>query len=147
MELELLIKSALGLIVVLAILVFLFVMPSQIKGKPVKKAKVDIPVKKQEIKTDLKSLVAIINNKKTSAKVLKSTLNLVIQYHGKITDKLGSRTHPDFDMYMSILVAICRHPQTSKDIIMGFNKELERSNPEYKKDIQSITSRALDSRG
>jgi len=146
MELELLIKSALGLVAVLVVLVFLFVVPSQMKGKP-KKVKSVSPAKKQEAKTDLKSLAAIINHKNTSAKTLQTTLNLVIQHHGIITNKLGTRTHPDFDIYMGILVAICRHPHTSKDIIMKFNKELERLNPKYKKDIQSTTSNALDSRG
>jgi len=61
-------------------------------------------------------------------------------------EKLGLRTHPDFDTYMDILFTICRHPNTNKDIIIKFDKELSRLNPEYKKEINEAITKGLNSR-
>jgi hypothetical protein len=48
---------------------------------------------------------------------------------------------------MDILFAICRHPNTNKDIIINFDKELEHLNPEYKKEINEAIAKGLNSRG
>ena len=57
------------------------------------------------------------------------------------------RAHPDFDIYMDILFTICRHPNTTKNLILDFDKELERLNPEYKPEINNALAKGLNSRG
>lgn len=149
MEVTLLIKSVMGLIVLLAILMFLLF--SSLKKK---KNKVmdnlssrNISVsKKKVLDTDLQYLKSIIKDKKTTSKELQQTLNLVIKHHGTINSKLGLRTHPDFNIYMDILFTICRHPNTNKDILINFDRELERLNPEYKKEINDAITKGLNSR-
>jgi len=151
MDIVLLLKSAMGLIVLLAALIFLLFYSPSAKAKKIKKKpsqeessqKKDIP----KIATDLDSLRKIIKNKKSSAKELKTALDAVLKYHGNIHKKLGIRTHPEFDVYMDILFTICRHPSTNKNIIIGFDKELAKLNPEYKSDINDAITKGLNSRG
>lgn len=147
MEITLLIKSIVGLIVFLAILLYLLLIPS-------KKPKVQTVQKKQSprdesgaMKTDKESLRAIIKNKDTSAKDLVQALDLILKHHGRIHKKLGERSHPEFDYYMDILFTICRHKNTNKDIIISFDKKLEQLNPNYKKDINEAIAKGLNSRG
>jgi len=144
MEITLLLKSFIGLVIVLAALMFLLFYSPRAK---VKKKKPRIVPSKEKPKIDLDSLRLIIKNKKTSSKELKNTLDLVLKYHGNIHKKLGMRPHPDFDIYMEMLIVICRHPNTNKDIIINFDKELGRLNPQYKAEINDAITKGLNSRG
>jgi hypothetical protein len=72
---------------------------------------------------------------------------MILKYYGHIHEKLGIRSHPDFDIYMEILIIICRHPNTNKDIIIKFDKELTRLNPSYKAEINEALTKGLNSRG
>jgi hypothetical protein len=93
------------------------------------------------------ALRAIIKNKQSSSKELKEALDLILKHHGIVSKKLGLRPHPDFDVYMDILFTICRHPNTNKSIIVNFDKELLKLNPEYKSEINDAITKGLNSRG
>ena len=143
MDIILLIKSGVGLLVVLAILVFLMI--SVPKAKKKKKAKVVSVSSKVNI--DFDHLRAIVRNKKSTSEELKEALELILKYHGTIHTKLGLRAHPDFDMYMDVILHICRHPNTNKDLILNFDKELVAKNPDYKIEINDSLTKGLNSRG
>lgn len=147
MEITLLIESFIGLIILLAGLMFLLFYSPSAKVKRVEKklSKTISDIKKPKI--DLDSLRAIIKNKKTTSEELKEALDLVLKYHGNIHKKLGIRTHPDFDIYMEMLIIICRHPNTNKNIIINFDKELSKLNPQYKAEINDAITKGLNSRG
>jgi len=149
MEVTLIIKSIAGLVVILGVLVFLLFIPSKNKKKKATVVEKKTPEKapKEKLKTDFASLLSVIKNKKTSTDKLKEALDLVIKYHGVVHKKLGLRPHPDFDGYMDILFTICRHPNTNKSIIVGFDSALEKLNPEYKKEINDAIAKGLNSRG
>lgn len=72
---------------------------------------------------------------------------MVLKNYGQIHQKMGVRAHPDFDIYMGILFAICRHPNTNKNIILNFDKELSRLNPDYKAEINDAVTKGIKSRG
>ncbi|MCD6172465.1 MAG: hypothetical protein J7J96_01585 [Sulfurimonas sp.] len=147
MEITLIIKSFMGLVIVLAALMFLlFYSPNSKSKKAEKKLSKTVPDTKK-LKTDLDSLRAIIKNKKTTSVELKEALDLVLKYYGNIHKKLGIRVHPDFDIYMEILIVICRHPNTNKNIIIDFDKELLKLNPQYKAEINDAITKGLNSRG
>jgi hypothetical protein len=74
-------------------------------------------------------------------------LDLILKHHGNISKKLGARPHPDFDKYMWVIIAICRHPSTNKDIIINFDKALTKQNPDYKAEINEAVAKGLNSRG
>ncbi len=143
MEITLLVKAIIGLVVILGILVFILVLPKQTNKKQKTKLAVRDP---KAPKTDLDSLRHIIRNRMASKKELKEALDLVIKHHGKIPQRLGSKINPQFDDYMEILIMICRHPNTDKNIILDFDKQLRSLNPEYKDEINDSITRGLDSR-
>ncbi len=144
MDISLLIKTVAGLIVVLGILIFLLLLPK--KEKDSKKVSSAKKSKKSKIKTDLDSLRYIIRNRISSNKQLGEALDLIIKHHGNIPDKLGIRVNPQFDKYMEVLVTLCRHPNASKDIIIKFDKELAKLNPDYKSEINDAITKGLNSR-
>lgn len=158
METEFIIKAIIGLIVILAILIFLLFLEADKSGDgkqkkspapEIKKETEEKPKKEEDssVNTDLFHLVEIIKNKRSNAETLSEALELVIKHHGKVHKKLGLRPHPDFDTYMDILFTICRHPNANKDMIITFDRELEKLNPEYKKEINEAIAKGLNSRG
>ncbi len=145
MEITLLVKSFVGLLVLLSLLIsFLFY--SSKKKKEVKKQAKAVEPKSGDFKS-LVQLLEVIKNKNSSSEELSGALDLVMKYHGTIHKKLGLRVHPDFDAYGEMLLRICRHPNTNKNIILKFNRELEKKNEEYKREINDSITKGLNSRG
>ncbi len=158
METEFIIKVIIGLIVILAVLIFLLFLEPNKDTKSEQKHRPAAEVQKETkeeskkdddtyLNTDLFHLVNIIKNRRSNADALSEALELVIKHHGKVHKKLGLRPHPDFDTYIDILFTICRHPNANKDMIITFDRELERLNPEYKKEINEAIAKGLNSRG
>lgn len=149
MDIVLLIQSGSGLLVILIILVFLLLWSS--KAKKAAKAKKSKKIKStptiERDRTDLQHLKSIIKKRKSTNEELKNALELIIKYHGTIHKKQGMNTHGEFDIYMDIIFTICRHPNTSKEIILQFDKDLEKLNPTYKPEINNTITRGLNSRG
>lgn len=135
MEITVVIQSIIGLVGVLGILLFLL-----FYSKSLKKAKAKTEVKSTANKgvPDLDTLRKIIKNKQTSAEKLKEALDIVLEHYGTIKK---------FDVYLEILIVICRHPNTNKSIILNFDKALEAKNPKYKHEINNAITQGLNSRG
>ncbi|WP_455757303.1 hypothetical protein [Sulfurimonas sp.] len=132
MEVSFLIQIVIGLIVVLAILMFFF-FSSRSKAKKAKHA-----AEQNEEKVDLQALLAIIKNNKSTSSELKEALDLVLKHYGEIDN---------LKVYIDMLYIICLHPNTNKNIIIGFNKELVKLNPKYKLEINGAITDGLNSRG
>jgi hypothetical protein len=149
MEITLLIKSIAGLAVVLGLLIFILILSPDDKKKSLKSKKKPKKTSHQNeaMSTELMPLRAIIKDKTSDKHLLRDALELIIKYHGTIHKKLGVRPHPDFEIYKDILFTICRHPNTNKSLIINFEKELLKKNPEYKSNINDATTKGLNSRG
>jgi len=149
METELIIKSIMGLVALLSLLVFfLFLEPNKDKKKPQSSNKISVDRDKvQGEETNLDVLVSIIKNKKSDSKKLSFALDMILKHHGTVHKKMGVRAHKDFDIYMDILFTLCRHPNANKDLIINFDRELTRLNQDYKQEINSAISKGLNSRG
>jgi len=148
-DIVLLVKSIAGLSVILGILLFLFLYsPSKKKEdkKGSKKKHYTTPTPPQP-KTDWDSLAKVIRSKKSTPQELGEALDLILKYHGTIPKKLGIRVNPEFDKYSEVILRLCRHPNTNKDLIINFDKELEKRNPEYVKEINDSLTKGLNSRG
>lgn len=145
MEITLLVKSFVGLVTLLLLLItFLFY------GLKKKKVEKQAFAPREKWDNDYKSLVellVVIKNKQSSSEELSVTLDLVMKYHGTIPTKLGLRPHPEFDIYGEILFRICRHPNINKNILFKFNRDLEKRNEEYKREINDCVTKGLNSRG
>jgi len=146
MELSLLVETIIGLVVILIILVFLLVLPSKKRAKATKKTS-KLSSSSTKDKTDLESLRKIIRNRQSSTKELEYAVDMVLKHHGKIPPKMGVRVNPQFDAYSEMLMMLCRHPNTNKNIILKLDKELRRLNPEYTAEINDATAKGLESRG
>ena len=146
MEITLLVKSFLGLVALLALLIFFLLYNPKAKEKKKQKSSVK-QTSHKAINTSLSHLADIIRNKKSTTQELKDALDLIIKHHGTIHPKLGMRPHPDFDIYGEIMLRICRHPNTTKNLILDFDRALESKNEEYKKDINDFLTKGLNSRG
>jgi len=57
------------------------------------------------------------------------------------------RAHPKFEIYSELILRICHHPNTTKEIILKLDRELERLNPEYKMELEDSLTKGLDTRG
>lgn len=157
METEFIIKVIIGLILVLAILIFLLFLGPNKDAKEKKKSSHTAQIKKDDkekqkeevpkINTDLLHLLGIIKNRKSNTQALSEALVLVIKHHGRVHKKLGLRPHPDFDIYIDILFTICRHPNANKDMIITFDRDLQKLNPEYRQEINEAIAKGLNSRG
>ena len=147
MEITLYVKSFLGLVIILALLIFFLFYTKKSKKVSKLKGKKKKTTLKKDAYVSLEKLLKVIKDKKSSTKELLVALDAVIKYHGTIHPKLGMRPHPDFDIYGEILLRICRHPNTTKDLILNFDKALEANNEEYKKEINDFLSKGLNSRG
>ena len=149
MDILVLLKSIAGLSVILGILLFIFLYSPAGKKESKKKQKKKnyTSPTPQKVQTDWDSLIKVIRDKKSTAQELGKALELILKYHGTIPKKLGIRVNPEFDKYSEVLLRLCRHPNTSKELIIGFDKELERRNPEYVKEINDSLTKGLNSRG
>ena len=146
MDIVLLVKSFAGLTGLLAILVFSLMYSS----KKVKVKKKIVKEKKERFGDDfnsLENLAKIIKDKKSTTQELQTALDLIIKHHGTIHKKLGIRAHPDFNIYAEVILRICRHPNTTKNLILKFDRELQSKNKEYHKDIEDFLTKGLNSRG
>ena len=103
--------------------------------------------KKEKHKFTFEDSLSIINNSSSSSKELENALNLIIKHNGKITAKIEFTAHPESNKYMDVLMKVCIHPNTNKNVILKFNKSLEKLNPTYKKEINSALMMGLDARG
>ena len=150
MDIVLLIKSIIGLVSVLLVLVFFLVYVPKYtkKQKPTGK--------KSQNKTDTQlpekiptfvELMCVIKNKNSSTQELAKALDTIIKEYGDIPPKMGVRVHPEFYKYGEIILRICRHKQTNKDIIIKFYKELLKRNPSYAKEIDDSLTKGLNSLG
>ena len=146
MDIILLLKSIAGLSGVLGILIFLYFYLSHTKTQQ-KKETLKKPLKIREVQPELSTLLEVIKDKKSTTEELKEAVDLILKYYGKIPDKLGIRAHPKFEIYSEMLLRICHHPNTTKEIILKLDRELERLNPEYKMELEDSLTKGLDTRG
>ncbi|MFA6137797.1 MAG: hypothetical protein WC667_06900 [Sulfurimonas sp.] len=137
MDIVFLLEVGFGLTVVLGLLIFWLV---SIRSK-------NVQINKEEPKADLQSLKAIIKDENTTSKGLKEALDLVIQHYGAIDGKGEVKTYHNFDTYLEIIFSICLHPNTNKDLIINFEKELRKLNPDYTTEIEGALIKGLNSRG
>lgn len=150
MEVELIIESIMGLVGLLGLLIFFLFITPKSEDTIAQDIEVEEPIVEEPteppLDTDLESLRDVIKDKESPSEKLREALELIIEYHGTVHTKLGIRAHPDFDIYAEILFRICRHPNADKDMIINFDRDLGRLNPDYKEDINEAMTRGLTSR-
>ncbi len=146
MDIILLLKFLAGLSGVLGILILLHFYLSHAK-KSQKKKSTEKLLQIHEVKPELNTLLEVIKDKKSTAEELKEAVDLILKYYGEIPKKLGICIHPKFEIYSELMLQICHHPNTTKEVILKLDKELARLNPEYKIELEDLLTKGLDTRG
>jgi hypothetical protein len=143
MDITLIIQFLLGLISLLAVLMFFLLNPFKKREEVILEEK-----HAEEAKTDttLPALIRIIQNPDTSTDKLAAALEMILKYHSTIHPKIEALPHPDFDSYAEILFHIGRHKNINKKILLEFDTKLKKENPSYKKEIDDALMRGLNSR-
>jgi len=145
MNLLYIIALVLGALIVLVLVAFIF-MRGGSEHHSSSEVVQEHPKEELKIAHDFESLKKIIKNKKSSEKELQMALDLLLKYYGEIHPKLGIRAHPEFDKYIEIIIRLCHHPKATSKMVVGFDKELRKKNPEYERDINDAMSKGLNSR-
>jgi len=140
------IKSIAALALVLTLLVALLFYRQKNKRVTQKRSKEIKPISVAKQYT-LNDIVAVVRDKDATTEELSEAIEYLVKHYGKIHPKLGMRAHPDFDIYSEIILRICRHPNTNKDIVLELDRELEKQNPEYAREIDDSLTKGLNSRG
>jgi len=139
MDVVTLIGIGVGLLILLAVLFIFFYLPKRReKNKPV--------VKRVENEINLQTLRKIIKNPESTTKELKDAVDIVIEKYGNISKKVQFQISPEFDVYYEMMYMLCANPNTNKNIILYFDKELSRRNPDYKQEIAEAMQKGLSSR-
>ena len=145
MDIVVLVKSIVGLVALLGLLVLLLLYsPKAKKARAIKKQK-----KEQEKPHEytFNELLAIIRNRESSSQELELATKMILKHYGKIPHKMGIRVADEFYAYSEILMRLCRHPNITKDILLHFDKELRKLNPEYEKELNDAFTKGINSRG
>lgn len=142
MDLFFIIKALVGLIFLLGILVSLLLY------KPRKKKEKEIAQKVEKKDSDytFEELIRFIRNRDTSTDKLQWALDTIVKYHGNIDPKKNGHVSDDFYHYSEIIIRICRHPNTTKSLIIRFDKAIRDLNPSYSKDLNDSLTKGLNSR-
>lgn len=147
MDVILLIKSFAGLSVALAVLIFLYLYMLHAKQEKKQKKKKKRAQHIKEVIPKFSMLYEVIRNKKATQEELSEAVDLIIKHYGDIPKKRGLRADPKFEYYSEILLRLCHHPSTNKNIILKFDRELEKRNPSYKVELDDSLTKGLNTRG
>jgi len=147
MDIFVLIKIIVGLVALLGILIFLlFFMPKK-TDKKIKQKQQQSTSDKVEIKKSLAELLAVLKNQNSSAEALALATDVIVQEYGVIPAKFGARINPEFYAYAEMIIRLCRHKNTNKDLVFNFYKALLKKNPAYAREIEDALTKGLNSRG
>ena len=149
MDIELIIKSVVGLIVLLTVLVIVFILPARAKKKKKAQAKKSVKkvVEEKEKVLPFDELRAIVRRKSSTTEDLQKAVDQIVEHYSKIHPKMGIRSHPEFDKYVDLIVHLVRHRNTNKDLILKLDRALVKNNPDYKAELNDTLTKALNSRG
>ena len=141
------IDNILLLIIIFAILLAVLVIfygfkPSKKKPKAAQKSSVKPKVQVPTFAELLKQ----VKTKSTSSAQLAEAAELILKYYGTIKDKHGVMPDSDFQRYGEVIFAICSHPNTTKEIVVSFDRELRKRNPQYDREIEEMLNRGLSAR-
>jgi len=128
---------------ILALTLFLFflvaILVFRSRPKVVKEEVIKGPPTFEELKS-------ILKNKDTHLEILRETLDEIVDLYGNIEEKKSGRPSKDFERYMEVILIVCKHPNSNKHLVLNFEKDLARKNPQYKRDIDSMVTKGLSYR-
>jgi hypothetical protein len=144
MEIIKLVILIIALAVILGMLIFLYVYkPSKQKAMHKKTQE----SKQQQHVPSFSKLVDILKKNTSSISELQNAAELILKHYGTIKPKHGITPDKDFKRYAEVIYVISRHPNTSKELVIMFDREIRKRNPTYQREIDEMLNRGLSARG
>jgi hypothetical protein len=141
MDVTTLILTLTGLLGVLLVLVLIYIFTRGPKEPAKAAVKTETaPRRAPEGLRTLEALEAVIRDRSSSKEELSSAVEAIGSHYGKIHATTLAR-------YSRIIMSLCRHPNTDKTIIIGFDKVLRQQNPGMRQELDLALRKGLDSRG
>ncbi len=145
MQVSNLVLLIIAFLIILMVLSFFYVyMPSKKRSSQSKEEDADVPG--ERIPT-FDELHTIIKTRDTTTNALNKAVEQTLRYYGTIKPKNGIAPSQDFKHYGDMMFLVAKHPNTTKDIVLKFNKGLTRKNPSYQREIDEMLNRGLTARG
>jgi len=137
MDIVFILKVLAGLIIILALLMGIFFYLK--KSSQTKKKNRDThQIKKHADICRLQDILAALRDEKSTQEELQKLIECLVKHHAKISDK--------FDIYEEIILRLCYHPQTNKDLILKLDRALQKQNPAYLRELNSTLTKGLNAR-
>jgi hypothetical protein len=133
-----------ALAIILGMLIFLYIY------KPSKKKALHVKVQQSIQETKVPSfskLVDILKKNTSTIAQLQNAADLILKHYGTIKPKRGISPDKDFKRYAEVIFAISSHPNTNKELVIMFDRELSKRNPGYQREIDEMLNRGLSARG
>ena len=145
MDVSTLVLTLAGLLGLFLLLVLLYVFGRKPTGEvpkaAVRSSEPDAPVIRPKAGVrSFDALEAIVLDRSSSKTELHDAVDEIARHYGK----LYATT---FNRYAHIIMALCRHPQTDKDIIIILDKALRKQNPSMRHELDMALQKGLNSRG
>ena len=132
--------------IILSLLIFIYIYkPAKARAR-VRTEKRATKKEKREVPTFAK-LVQKIKMRDTTSEELEKAVRLLLKYYGTIPSKNGIAPSREFKKYAEVIYFVARHPNTTKEIVLFFDKEINAKNPQYHREIDEMLSRGLTARG
>ena len=124
--------------VILFALVSLLLFRSRKKKEPEEVKEPGIPT--------FEELKSILKNKDADNETLRDALDEIVALYGEIDPKIDGRPSKHFDKYMELIFIVCKHPNSDKRLVLDFEKDLARKNPQYIKNLDKAVTQGLSFR-
>ena len=136
------------LLILIPLLLSYLVFPDEKITKNIpKKKKSIVPVISKDKPLTFEEIADILAHSQSTPEMLKEGIEQLAKNHGKIHAKLGDLPHPDYKRYLSLIINLCKNPQSDKDIILSLDQKLRAKNPKYGLDIDDAVNKGIAARG
>ncbi len=128
-----------ALLGVLLLLVLIYVLTRPRAAVEVTPPPADELPKKHPQAVSFEAAEAVILDRTSSKTELTGAVDVIAKYYGKIYATTLTR-------YTRIIVTLCRHPQTDKQILLTLDRALQSQNPGLKHELELALQKGLSSR-
>jgi hypothetical protein len=139
-DLFLLLVALMGLLILVVILYVVTgrnKVPAKVSDTPVKAAQP--PKKRAPSRLTLDGAEAIILDRGSSREDLAAAVDAISRNYAQVHATTLSR-------YSRIIVSLCRHPQTNKDLVVQLDRALQKESPNLHQELEAALKKGLNSR-
>jgi hypothetical protein len=85
------------------------------------------------------ALEAVILDPKSPKAELSRAVDTIRRHHGTIRAE-------SLERYIHLVIALCRHPQTDKSLVIALDRGLQEQNPNFSQELEAALRKGLNAR-